>query len=406
MKRMLLFCGIIIMLLPFRTNAGQKKLPKLLDLGAKKCIPCKKMAPILEQMEKEYKGILDVEFIDVWQPKNKEKAMKHRIQTIPTQIFFDADGKELWRHIGFISKEDLLAKWKELGYEFKVVSGDAAKLERWKPAKLDTRSPNQICYMCDGDINPKTKVTVHTDKGNVNICSLHHLFVMLSCLQKGVQSTEKSAKVADWSTGKMVPAMEAVYLYGIDANTGRPNIKAFVDKNSAEKEMKQTGGNIISYSVLKEKELEPRCGFCDRAVYPQDSALVKVGPGLYTWGCCAHCALGVAARMGKDIEVHQPDGLTGEIIVIKTLNGSVTSVEPKGAIAWFGQKKKADGKFASAGCFHQGDFINQENLKKWLELHPLETGCEITIDKALADKMKLKKEQIQKACKIGECTPR
>ena len=68
------------------SQSSIKALPKLLDLGAKKCIPCKKMAPILEEMEKEYKGVLDVEFVDVWQAENKERAMNHKIRGIPTQI--------------------------------------------------------------------------------------------------------------------------------------------------------------------------------------------------------------------------------------------------------------------------------------------------------------------------------
>ena len=38
----------------------------MIDLGAKSCIPCKMMAPILEKMEKEYRGKADVVFIDVW----------------------------------------------------------------------------------------------------------------------------------------------------------------------------------------------------------------------------------------------------------------------------------------------------------------------------------------------------
>lgn len=97
------------------------RLPKLLDLGAKKCIPCKKMAPVLEELTREYAGIMDVEFIDVWQKENAEKAQQYNIQSIPTQIFFDADGKELWRHEGFISKEDIFKKWKELGYDFETL---------------------------------------------------------------------------------------------------------------------------------------------------------------------------------------------------------------------------------------------------------------------------------------------
>ncbi|MBN2281723.1 MAG: thioredoxin family protein [Candidatus Marinimicrobia bacterium] len=98
------------------------KLPKLLDLGAHKCIPCKKMEPILAELTEEYKGVFEVEFIDVWQPENKAKAQQHKIQSIPTQIFFDETGTEIWRHVGFISKEDILAKWVELGYDFSLQS--------------------------------------------------------------------------------------------------------------------------------------------------------------------------------------------------------------------------------------------------------------------------------------------
>jgi thioredoxin 1 len=92
-----------------------KKLPRLVDLGADKCIPCKMMAPILEELKKDYAGTLSVEFIDVW--KNPDKAKEYGISIIPTQIFFDASGKELFRHEGFFSKEDILSKWKEFGVE-------------------------------------------------------------------------------------------------------------------------------------------------------------------------------------------------------------------------------------------------------------------------------------------------
>jgi thioredoxin 1 len=71
------------------------------------------MAPILEGLKREYAGRFDVQFIDVW--KNKEAGKQYDIETIPTQIFYDASGKELFRHVGFFSKEDILAKWKELG---------------------------------------------------------------------------------------------------------------------------------------------------------------------------------------------------------------------------------------------------------------------------------------------------
>jgi len=89
--------------------------PRLVDLGAGKCIPCKKMAPILEELRKEFAGRLDVEFIDVWE--NPSAGELYRIKLIPTQIFYDASGKELFRHEGFFSREDILAKWKELGVD-------------------------------------------------------------------------------------------------------------------------------------------------------------------------------------------------------------------------------------------------------------------------------------------------
>lgn len=93
------------------------KLPRLVDLGAGKCIPCKMMAPILEELKKDYAGKLEVVFIDVWQ--NADEGSKYKIRVIPTQIFYSPEGKELFRHEGFYSREDILAKWKELGHEFK-----------------------------------------------------------------------------------------------------------------------------------------------------------------------------------------------------------------------------------------------------------------------------------------------
>jgi thioredoxin 1 len=100
---------------PTAAPSEAKPLPRLVDLGAGKCIPCKMMAPILEELKKEYAGRMNVEFIDVW--VNPDAGKPYGIEMIPTQIFFDASGKELFRHVGFFGKEDILAKWKELGVE-------------------------------------------------------------------------------------------------------------------------------------------------------------------------------------------------------------------------------------------------------------------------------------------------
>ena len=103
------------------TESGPKApVPRLVDLGAGKCIPCKRMAPILEELRKEYAGRMEVEFIDVW--KNPDAGKAYGIEMIPTQIFYDASGKELFRHVGFFGKEDILGKWKELGVELAVTA--------------------------------------------------------------------------------------------------------------------------------------------------------------------------------------------------------------------------------------------------------------------------------------------
>ena len=108
-------------------TAQPMKLPRLLDLGATRCIPCKMMAPILEKLKKDYAGRLEVEFIDVW--KNPDAGNKCGIRLIPTQIFYDATGKKLFRHEGFYDREDILAKWKGLGIDLnpKPVPAGSAK---------------------------------------------------------------------------------------------------------------------------------------------------------------------------------------------------------------------------------------------------------------------------------------
>jgi thioredoxin 1 len=394
------------------TSAAQPVavLPRLLDLGSVTCIPCKMMAPILEELKTEYAGRLQVDFVDVNQ--DAKAVQQYGIRVIPTQVFFDASGKERFRHEGFISKEDILAKWKELGVDLAAATPAAAStsaeptFSRMEPAKADARPKDSVCYMCDGTIDPKNLVVVKTDKGDVRLCGPHCYFIMYSSLTEDKAGFEKKVSVTDWAGGKAVPATEAVYVYGAEEKTGRPTVKAFAARAGAEKDRVATGGNILAWNVLQEKELAARCGFCDRAVYPQDAAKVVTADGINTWGCCSHCALGVAARTGKDITVYQPDRLTGEMIVVKTASGSVASLEPKTAVAWFGLRKAADGSFASAGCFHQGFFVNEDNLKKWVEQNPAETGKAITIAQVLADKMKLSPQQILKACKIGECAPK
>jgi len=87
----------------------------LVDLGAKKCIPCKMMAPILEELEKEFQGRAAVLFIDVWENPNATEQFGLRV--IPTQIFYDAQGKEQFRHEGFLDKKTIVHIFQKLGVQ-------------------------------------------------------------------------------------------------------------------------------------------------------------------------------------------------------------------------------------------------------------------------------------------------
>ena len=97
------------------TSEPAAALPKLVDLGADKCIPCMMMKPILEELKRDYAEKFTVEFIDVWEDPQPGRDLG--IKVIPTQIFFDADGEELFRHEGFFSKEDILSIWERHGID-------------------------------------------------------------------------------------------------------------------------------------------------------------------------------------------------------------------------------------------------------------------------------------------------
>ncbi|MGQ9621522.1 MAG: thioredoxin family protein, partial [Bacteroidales bacterium] len=101
-------------------NIMSEKLPHLLELGSSSCVPCLMMRPILAELTTEYKGQMVVKFIDVYE--NPDIARKYNIRGIPTQIFLNSEGKEISRHIGFISKDEILEQWKRLGFSFTPVS--------------------------------------------------------------------------------------------------------------------------------------------------------------------------------------------------------------------------------------------------------------------------------------------
>ena len=90
-------------------------LPKLLDFGRGKCIPCKAMAPVLKELSEEYKDRVIIKIIEIDQELNLTRA--NRIRLIPTQIFFDAKNQEVLRHEGFMSKDDIKNVFQKMGVQ-------------------------------------------------------------------------------------------------------------------------------------------------------------------------------------------------------------------------------------------------------------------------------------------------
>jgi len=87
--------------------------PTLVDFGAGFCIPCKRMKPILDSLRTEYNGRANVIFVDI--KEERDMPDKYRIQIMPTQVFFDAKGNEVKRHMGFMDKPEIIAEFKALG---------------------------------------------------------------------------------------------------------------------------------------------------------------------------------------------------------------------------------------------------------------------------------------------------
>jgi thioredoxin 1 len=90
-----------------------KEMVTMVDLGATECIPCKMMAPILEKLKKEYAGRVALIFLDV--KKDPSLIKRYGISAIPTQIFFDKDGKGVLRHRGFMSEKAIVEQFKKMG---------------------------------------------------------------------------------------------------------------------------------------------------------------------------------------------------------------------------------------------------------------------------------------------------
>jgi thioredoxin 1 len=104
--------GVVLVTTDLNLDFSKHKMT-FIELGADRCIPCKAMQPIMKEIAKEYAGKIQVVFYDVW--KDPAPARKYGIQLIPTQVFIDQSGKEIFRHVGFFAKEEMLEMLREKG---------------------------------------------------------------------------------------------------------------------------------------------------------------------------------------------------------------------------------------------------------------------------------------------------
>ena len=119
-----LWVGIFLLSWVITAHSAQSTPPKevpvkglvnLVDLGSDYCLPCKMMTPVLTKVEKNYQGKAAVVYIDV--DKFPDQVKRFGIRVIPTQIFFDQKGKEVYRHEGFLSEKEIVAQFKKMGVD-------------------------------------------------------------------------------------------------------------------------------------------------------------------------------------------------------------------------------------------------------------------------------------------------
>ena len=87
------------------SNAKRDGKMVMLELGSVGCVPCEQMKPVMEKLRTNFKGKLEVFFVDV--RKDKDTARRFGVYAIPTQVFLDKSGKEFHRHIGFYAYEEI-----------------------------------------------------------------------------------------------------------------------------------------------------------------------------------------------------------------------------------------------------------------------------------------------------------
>jgi thiol-disulfide isomerase/thioredoxin len=87
--------------------------PTMAEFGATGCVPCDMMQPILDGLRKDYPEKLNVVFVHVGE--EQVLAARYGIRSIPVQVFFDAEGREVFRHVGFFAQDDVNRQLAQMG---------------------------------------------------------------------------------------------------------------------------------------------------------------------------------------------------------------------------------------------------------------------------------------------------
>lgn len=100
--------GLLFLYNSFQCKEKAKKpIVTFVELGSVRCIPCKKMQPVMKSLEEKYGEQLEIIFYDVWTQEGKPKGAEYKISAIPTQVFLDKNGKEFHRHVGFYPEDEI-----------------------------------------------------------------------------------------------------------------------------------------------------------------------------------------------------------------------------------------------------------------------------------------------------------
>jgi thioredoxin 1 len=102
------------------TGLTQIVIPRMIDLGRNQCTPCKMMAPVLEQLKREYAGAIDIEYINIAENPDAMKKLGIPVRAVPFQVFYTASGKIVKHHYGYMSKEEIVQAFRDLGFDRKA----------------------------------------------------------------------------------------------------------------------------------------------------------------------------------------------------------------------------------------------------------------------------------------------